>query len=610
MLRRMLCLLLMLCLCGAARADGDYPTEWDRAAIYQSADDWHADYARAGELIEALSGYAGRLDDAQTLLDCWQHAHMSELTELQGRLTLYAYLGYYLDPADAEAASLIALLERQTARELELQAQLDAELYALPIERRRELLGDPLLEPYAYAMRAYVDEDAPAYNADALTAVAMLTPALGRAATVYDLLCAELPAPQATAPDGEVITLNVPGYSRVLNSAQYDRAFRIECSRVYSGRYAQFDDTFAALLDSDMALAWAGAQLDGYASTREATLAAEDVDTRVYDLTMEAARAGAGDYRRYLTAHARALGLEEQYPFDLSASASGYAPAAVSYAQAVENVRAALAVLGGDYLAEYDAVVTGGYVQLGSSGSMTLALGGGQPPYTLLTFNGTSDSVSTLAHELGHAVYARMATAAQPMPYQTAPVLNQEVAAAVNELLLCAQGMESAQTDDERLYWLEQALRLFADNMFTQAMYAGFEDAACAVVESGGALSAQTLGDIWQQQHALYRGDAVVWQDEARSLWAGVPHLYYNYYLYRYPAALCCATALCAALLEGEPGAAQAYADMLRRGGSAAPDELLRAAGVDPTDAATYARAMEHYSALVDEYERLIAARG
>ena len=74
--------------------------------------------------------------------------------------------------------------------------------------------------------------------------------------------------------------------------------------------------------------------------------------------------------------------------------------------------------------------------------------------------------------------------------------------------------------------------------------------------------------------------------------------------------AVCCASALCCAISEGRPDAAERYLDFLAQGGSASPSELLAGAGADPLSAETYESALNYFARLVDEYEALMDTRG
>lgn len=82
-------------------AEEALPTQWDLTEIYENVDAWQADYDRAMEILPQYESYQGTLNTAQGIYDYLQFAYMGELTRLETRLYLYAYLGYTLNPADS-----------------------------------------------------------------------------------------------------------------------------------------------------------------------------------------------------------------------------------------------------------------------------------------------------------------------------------------------------------------------------------------------------------------------------------------------------------------------------------------------------------------------------
>lgn len=615
-IRRAAILLLALIMCVVAspvRAS-QYPTSWDLSQIYAGTDEWQADFERVQQLIQGHAEYRGQLDDAAVLAEYIERFYMGELTRLQTRLYLYAMLGNNLDPTDSTYTALLAQLAQQTSEEKQLSAYVEPELAGLSYERRAQLFSDPLLEDYRYAFSALLTEDCTVLSEAEAGLLAALEPAQGRASSIYTILSAlELPAPRVVMPDGSERELDATLYAQVFYGDEYDREFRFECYDAMTSVYGDYADTFAALLDSCASENWALARVNGYDSALEASLAADGVDARVYDMVVAAARAGAAEFQRYLELHGQGLGLQVQYPFELSTGFTEYEPGLLDYDAAVEQVRDALSPLGDGYMAVVDALVNGAQIDVYPSatkptGSFTLALGDEYLPFIMLNYAGTTDSVCTLAHELGHAVYGRMSALAQCELYESASLLTQETAAMVNELLYCQSRIANAASDSERLYYIEYALTAFSNALFVQAMYAEFEEQLYATIEAGGALDAEVLSDDWSALHSYYYGTAVEFSANSRYLWASLPHLYYDHYVYSYAASICCAAALCDGLLKGDAAALEAYEELLSAGSSASPVELLAQAGADPLDERTYDVALECFSALVDEYERLIEA--
>ena len=76
-------------------------------------------------------------------------------------------------------------------------------------------------------------------------------------------------------------------------------------------------------------------------------------------------------------------------------------------------------------------------------------------------------------------------------------------------------------------------------------------------------MDADTLGDSWSALHTDYYGDAIEFGEHNRYLWASLPHLYYNHYVYSYAVSVCCAAALCDGLRDGDDAALEAYGCLL-----------------------------------------------
>lgn len=615
LLAALLALILVLGGCMAVAEEDTLPTQWDLTEIYADVEAWQADYDRVMELIPQHESYRGTLNTAQGIYDYFQFAYMGELTRLQDRLYLYAYLGYTLNPADPTFSTLLTKINVMASEEAQYSAFANPEIYSLPLETRQEIFADPLLEPFAYAMRQYLDPEHEPLSEETNAVLAILSPALGRAENVFNILNSiEVPDPVITMPDGTEAELTEELYNQIVYSDEYDREFKALCNQTLLEKPTSYVNTFAALLEMTVAENWAYAQINDYESSREAALDASDVDPAIYDLMIEAAHQGAADYQRYLNTHKRGLELEEQYPFDIATYVSDYAVEEIPYEDAVEQVREALSILGEDYLDYYDRIISGGHLDVYPTdtkltGAFSFSSGEEFLPYVQLNYLGYSSDVSTIAHEMGHAIYSSYSKDHQEAFYAEPITFTQEVASTTNELLYYSYMMEHAATEDERLFYLENMLSTFTSTFFMQALYAEFEDAMYQTVEAGGSLDAEALSDLWAGLYQEYRGDAVVTFPNARYGWTSIPHFHYNYYVYQYATSIAYAASTCERITSGEEGAVEDYLAFLKLGSSQSPAELLAVAGVDPLEEETYQRALDFFGGLVDEYERLVDAK-
>ena len=167
----------------------------------------------------------------------------------------------------------------------------------------------------------------------------------------------------------------------------------------------------------------------------------------------------------------------------------------------------------------------------------------------------------------------------------------------------------NAQSDDERLYYLENALSMLETNFFTQMFFAEFEDWFYQIVEDGGALDPEAMSEKYASLFDVYEGGEILRVEENKYRWATVPHFYYVYYVYQYASSVCYAASIAERIVNGEEGAVEDYLAFLKAGRSGDPQTLLSIAGIDPLDADTYREGVAFFSGLVDEYERLVDAK-
>lgn len=611
-MKRLCSLMLALCLLWSATlpalAQGKYPTEWDLTRIFPDVEAWEEAYGRAEASIDALEELRGTLDKPESYLKFLTGD--DEMTPTYFALYNYPGLLYTLDASDSQAQDLLARYDQLTIRWTQAVAFFDEEVAALPLEQRKKIFADKSLAPYAYALEAYLEEAFEPLGEEAISALSLYSPALGQIGNIYQTLSTlELPLIPATLSDGTEVGVDYGVYSEITGS-DAERADKLAVAEAYFAQYGSFQHTFAALLGGQAQTAWADALLNGYPTVREAAMDTSNLDPALYDLLLASVHEGLPLYHRHLELLRKILGAQEMYHFDMYSFASTFQEDAGNYDAMVDEVREALSVLGEDYIALYDRMVTEGHIDVypadgKQSGAFSASMSSWSLPYILLNNYGIPGEAGTLAHEMGHALYDAITAEAQIPLYQGSPIFTHEVASTTNELLYYLYKMEHASEDQERLYYLELVLQLYSGAFFTQAMYSEFEDVMYAAVEEGGALSADLLNEAWSGLTAQYYAPLTpIPGIETR--WASIPHfMNSSYYVYQYATSLAYASALVHGITSGEEGAVEAYLAFLKAGASDDPVELLKAAGVDPNAWETYDSALAFYGGLIDEFEEL-----
>lgn len=604
-----LCLMLFAGMLPAYAEEAQYPDAWSLDDLFVDAAAWEDAFADVMEEIAKLENLRGTLDTSEGYLQYFQM--MDALTPSIGALVGYSYLRYSLDASDPEAITMMAKTSLLYVQLQQSLAFFDEEVASLSLERRAELFADESLQPYAYALSPYLDEDFQYFSEETTTALSYFTPALSEIENIRNTMAdIELPKVKATLTDGTEVEIGDQEYAQFIHS-DASREDKSIYNQAFVQRYVPYQNTFAAILNANALQAYGSAQLDKKDSVREMQMDAGDIDPVIYDLLIEAAHEGTADFQRYYRLLKEVLGLDVMYPFDTAEYASDFEPEGLDYDTMVREVRDALSVLGDQYLVYYDAMVSSGHIDVyptdtKTSGAYSLNTDGAGIPYLLLNVYGVPGEAATLAHETGHALYSMQTEEAQDSVYYGIPIFMHEVASTTNEIIYYLYKMDNAKDESERLYYIEECIQMFLGTFFMQALYSEFEDVMYSTVENGGALNAEMLNEAWSSLYDTYRGDTIMRFEGSETQWAGIPHfLGTSYYVYQYATSVTYASAIAQRIMNGEEGAVEDYLTMLHAGASAPPAELLSIAGIDPLEKSTYDSALNFFKSLVDEYESL-----
>jgi oligoendopeptidase F len=227
-------------------------------------------------------------------------------------------------------------------------------------------------------------------------------------------------------------------------------------------------------------------------------------------------------------------------------------------------------------------------------------------PYLLLNLTGNYESLSTFAHEWGHAMHTLLANKAQPFDTAEYPIFTAEIASTMNEQLLAAAMLGKAKTKQQKLYYLGQLLELLRGTFFRQAMFAEFELAIHETVEKGQGLSGDSLNAMYLDLLKKYHGPKVIIDPVVASEWAYVPHFYYNFYVYQYATSIAASAYFYQQVSTGGVAARDNYLGVLKAGGSDYPVEVLKKAGLDMTTPAPYRALVDRFSKTLDAVEALL----
>lgn len=591
---------------------------WDLRDLYPTPKAWSDSHDRARAAVDTLDRHKGSLGSgADAMLAAL--AAISDTRREVARLFAYAFLLSDEDLRDAPN-----LERRQQARSLftqlaEKTAWVAPEIQALGEAKVRGFLAQsPTLGRRFDFFLAETLRFAPhTLGLEAESVLAATGDVLAQPGNVFQqLVDAELPYPTIEIGDQKV-RLNQSEYEKYRSSDQ--RAERKAVFDAFWSAFGSYQGTLGATLTTQVMGDVFSARARRFDNSLQQALFADNMPERVYRTLVAQANVGLPTLHRYLRLRKRLLGIQDELAYydNYPALVKLAEPLRYSLDDSQKITLAALAPMGEEYLGllrrGFTANWTDAYPRTGkASGAYVMGIAYDVHPYVLLNHNDDFASLSTVAHEWGHAVHTLLADANQPYEKAGHSTFIAESASIANELLLGDYLARNAATREQKLFYLGEQLELIRTTFFRQVMFAEFQLAIHEAREQGQPLSGAALTERYCALLKRYHGEAQgamkidpVYCNE----WAIVPHFYNGYYVWQYATSIAGAAQFADAIQGRDGGFARdRFLTMLKAGGSDHAYELYRRAGVDLGQPAPYQALVRRMDRIMDEIEALAPA--
>ena len=591
------------------RSELDPQFQWDLTPMFESDAAWETALENLDAEIDSVAAFAGKLSDAITI-----GAYLDATTELNRKveqLYCYASMRHDEDTRGEAAQSMYARINSKYVKLITALSFAQPEILALPEETLTAIVNDPAVADYKFNLEDLLRSKPHTLSKAEEKLLASFGEVMQAPSEAYhNLEDADLVFDSAKNAEGEEV--EVTGSNFVPIEMGTDRVLRENAFRSFYKGYRQHINTMAATYAGAVKAATAEARARHYESSRAMSMAGENVPGQVYDNLVATVRKHLPDMYRYVALRKRILGVDELHYYDVYAPLTKGVSAHYTYDQAKQMVLDAVAPLG----EEYGTIVRKGFAErwidvFPNKGKSGGAYSGGSydsNPYIMCNFTGTLDSVSTIAHEMGHSMHSWFSRHTQPAQYADYTLFVAEVASTVNENLLIEHLLaEKNQDPATRLALLNQYLENFKGTVYRQTMFAEFERDAHAMAERGEALNPTALNNLYKKLIVDYFGPELVVDDEVQYEWARIPHFYRPFYVYKYATGYSTAVALSEGILKNGEPAVKKYLEFLHMGGSAYPLDELRHAGVDLTTPAPVDAALDKFGRILDEAEACVA---
>lgn len=403
-----------------------------------------------------------------------------------------------------------------------------------------------------------------------------------------------------------VVKLTHANYSVLIRDE--DPKVRKQAYNMMHKAFADFNYTLGNIYLNDVNETMFFTKIKKYKTVLERCCKGDKTSPKVLTTLIETVRENVPLFYRFEEIKKKALGLKKYYYYD-NYLELGKVDKKYTYSEAAEIVLDALKVMGEDYTSVIREALTSGWIDVyekpaKTSGGFCLGVYG-EHPYVLLNHTDEYSSVSTLAHELGHAMHSYYTDKTQPITKSDSSIFACEVASIVNEILLVKHMLKNAENKEEKLYFIHQLLSNFYSTVFRQTMFSEFEYYVYSSVENKKPILVEDLNEKYKQLQNYYFGKNAQATEYSCYEWSRIPHFYRPYYVYKYATGFISACTIAQNILSGDKEYLEKYKNFLSAGSSVPPIELLKTVKVDLTKKQTLMGAFEFYKSLLDEFKEL-----
>jgi oligoendopeptidase F len=599
------------------RSEIDEKYKWDLSHLYSGTEDWKADYEKVSKYLDKITEFKGKLgEDAETFYNA--------IDSYFGILKSYYKLVVYSNRLSDEDLGIGEFQElRQMSSSLgteisEATAFIDPELLQIEESKIEEFFKEkPELKDYEFYVKD-IQRLKPHTLSDAeekiLASAGMLTDVTSNVYNIFNN--AERINPKVKLSTGEEVEVNAAGY--YIHRAAENREDRKKIFEAMFTNYSNYENTLGANLAGKVKADYFFAKNRKYKTTLESSLNQNKIPETVYHNLIKQVNENLPTLHRALELKKKMLGVDTLHYYDLYTPMVQKVDMNFTVDEAQNMLLNVFKPLGENYVSTVEKSFTDRWIDYyPSDGKRSGAYSSGaaydEHPYILMNYTDDYESVSTLAHELGHTMHSYLSNKKQPFVNSGYATYVAEIASTLNENLLNNYMINKVDTDNERLYLLGSYLELLRQTIFRQVSFAEFELEIHKKIENGEPLTGEKMSEIYSKIVNKYYGHdkgVCVVDDYIKYEWSYIPHFVnYTYYVYQYSTSLIYATAFAEKIInEGQP-AVDKYYNILEGGGSDYPINLIAKAGLDPLSNEAFELTMEKMNRVIDQMEEIISRK-
>jgi oligoendopeptidase F len=580
-----------------------YKTAWDFGLFYKNAEDPRIEHdVRAAE--KACAAFAKEFagthftDEHSSLLKALSaYEKLCAMPEFERPMRYFGYRKE-IDAKDSAAEKMLNKLSDRLTKAGNLLVFFDLALGAISKDQQEKILADEKFLPYRYYLaRAFLNAK---YN---------LTEPEEKILNLKSL-----PASQLWVAGTEKI-LNQKIVRHKGKDLPLMEALNLVSTLPKKERHALWDASIEVIANmADIAENEMNAvvlnkkindELRGYAKPYSATVIGNENSERSIEALVSAVTDRFDISGRFYKLKASMLGEKKlRYP---DKSAPYGKKITIPFDQAVDTLREVFYKLNNTYGSILDQMLERGqidvYPKKGKSGGAFCASGVNQPTMVLLNQVDDMHSLTTFAHEMGHAVHAERSKE-QPVLYQGHSTATAETASTLFENLVF-ESLLAQLPEKERITALHGKISDEVSTIMRQIAFFNYERELHETIRKEGSMTKEEMAALLRTHLKAYLGSHVDVSEKDGYSFVYVPHFRMFFYVYTYAYGSLVSNVL-SERWKQDASYITKIDEFLTAGASASPEDIFKNAGLRTDREEFFTAGLSALERKVLELERLV----
>lgn len=591
------------------RAEVEDKYKWDIECIYKNKDDFYKDLDILKENIKKIGAFKGKINNNETTLYEFLTLE-TKINNLIDNLYTYASCNSDSDVSIVENKKLQNEVLAVYSNYGEVTSFVMPELMKTPYSKIKEYIKkNKKLETYKYPLKEIYRYQKYILNDDEEKLLSYISDLQSKFENNFTItLNSIIDFGTIKDEEGKEVKLSLNNYSKYIKSK--DRKVRKEAFTRRGEALKKYVSTlstdYEGLVKSDTMLAKAR----GYSSSLEMHLFDDEVTEKLYNTLLDTSKKNINVLHKFYKMKKEILGYDKIYPYDLGVSLSDKSDKKYTPEEAQDIIIKALSPLGDSYVNVLKEAFENRWIDFMPNKNKramfyeTMAKKG--HPLILANYNNDFESISAIAHELGHAVHSFFSSKSMPEHLSNYSIFVAEVASLTNEMILSNYIVNTSIDKEEKLKAIENILNTYASNFFgTLSEGAVFEKIAHERIFNGEALNEDDFNDIFMGLIKDAYGNVVENTEYSKYNWSRIPHFYTPFYYYKYAIGVSCACFVAKKIINGDKEYLNKYFEFLKLGGSMSPLDELKVLDIDLTDTKVIEEGIKYFSELIDQFTEI-----